>query len=152
MTQPLHGTITAVQTRPPLSCGEILLGLDVTTVVAQNAGTVTTLWHGTCVKGSRQLPTVTPPPVSPTLSGHVVAINGSSIIINIGSANGVETGMLFDLVHVKQLIDPVSHQVLTVKEKMGKMQIDAVSANAAVGHSVSGKAAVRIAVISEGVP
>ncbi len=41
------------------------LGLDVTTVVDQNSGTVTTLWHGTCAKASQQLPTVTPKPTNP---------------------------------------------------------------------------------------
>jgi hypothetical protein len=42
------------------------LSFDVTTVSEmpsyQNTGTVTTLWHGTCVKTSQQLPTVTPVP------------------------------------------------------------------------------------------
>ncbi len=85
-------------------------------------------------------------PVAPLLSGHIAAIDGSNIIIDIGQNVGVQVGQQFDIVKVKSLIDPTTHQVLHVNENMGRLQIDTVSSNAAVGHVISGKAAVRVTV------
>lgn len=83
------------------------------------------------------------------LSGHIAAIDGHDVIINIGSANGVQVGQTFDIVRLKSLIDPTTHQKLQVSENVGKLQIDSVSQNASVGHVVSGSAAVRLTVTAE---
>ncbi len=91
-------------------------------------------------------------PVALTLRGSIAAVDGGSVIINIGLNKGVAPGMIFDIVRVKSLIDPTTHQTLTVNENVGKLQVDTVSANAAVAHLVFGKAAVRLAVISEPAP
>ena len=88
-------------------------------------------------------------PAAPTLTGHIAAIDGHNVIINIGSNNGVEVGQTFDVVRVKSLVDPTTHQTLHVNENVGKLQIDSVSQNAAVGHIVAGTAAVRLTVTAE---
>jgi curli biogenesis system outer membrane secretion channel CsgG len=89
-------------------------------------------------------------PVAPTLTGHIAAIDGRNVIINLGSNNGVQIGQTFDIVRVKSLIDPTTHETLHVSENVGRLQIDSVSQNASVGHVVSGSAAVRLTVTSEG--
>jgi curli biogenesis system outer membrane secretion channel CsgG len=91
-------------------------------------------------------------PVAPTLRGHVAAVDGETIIINLGAGAGVEAGMIFDVIKTKSILDPDSHQTLSVDEQIGKLQIDTVSANASVGHMISGKAAPRVTVVSEPQP
>ncbi len=88
-------------------------------------------------------------PVAPALSGHIAAIDGRNIIINIGSNSGVQVGQTFDIVRVKSLIDPTTHQRLQVSENVGKLQIDSVNSTASVGHLVAGSAAVRLTVTLE---
>ena len=85
-------------------------------------------------------------PVAPAMSGHIAAIDGGNIIIDIGANLGVQAGQQFDIVKVKSLVDPTTHQVLHVNENIGRLQIDTVSSNASVGHVISGKAAVRMMV------
>jgi curli biogenesis system outer membrane secretion channel CsgG len=87
-------------------------------------------------------------PVAPALTGHVAAIDGRNVIIDLGSNNGVAVGQMFDIVKVKSLVDPSTHAVLHVNENVGRLQIDTVSQNASVGHVVSGNAAVRLTVTS----
>ncbi len=88
-------------------------------------------------------------PAAPVLSGHVAAIDGRNVIIDLGGNNGVAVGQMFDIVRVKSLIDPTTHATLHVDENVGKLQIDTVSQNASVGHVVSGSAAVRLTVTSQ---
>ncbi len=85
-------------------------------------------------------------PVAPLLSGHIAAIDGSNVIIDIGANVGVQVGQQFDIVKVKSLVDPTTHALLHVNENIGRLQIDTVSSNASVGHVISGKAAVRVTV------
>lgn len=86
----------------------------------------------------------------PTLRGQIAALDSGNVIVNIGSSKGVQSGMIFDVVKTKSMVDPTTHEVLTVDEKIGKIQIDSVNANASVAHIVSGKATVRANVVSEG--
>ena len=88
-------------------------------------------------------------PVAPALRGQIAAVDGRSIIINIGSNAGVQVGQMFDIVKVKSLVDPTTHAPLHVDENVGRLQIDTVSPSASVGHVVSGTAAVRLTVTSE---
>jgi hypothetical protein len=85
-------------------------------------------------------------PVAPALSGHIAAIDGRNVIIDIGQNVGVQVGQTFDIVMVKSLVDPTTHALLHVNENIGQLQIDTVSSNAAVGHVTSGRAAVRVMV------
>jgi curli biogenesis system outer membrane secretion channel CsgG len=88
-------------------------------------------------------------PVAPMLTGHIAAIDGRSVIINIGANAGVSPGAVFDIVKVKSLVDPTTHALLHVDENVGRLQIDTVSQTASVGHVISGTAAVRLTVTSE---
>ncbi len=88
-------------------------------------------------------------PTAPVLTGHVAAIDGRNVIIDLGSSSGVQIGQQFDIVKVKSLIDPTTHATLHVDENVGRLQIDTVSQNASVGHVVSGNAAVRLTVTSQ---
>ncbi|MBV8531366.1 MAG: hypothetical protein JO104_08615 [Candidatus Eremiobacteraeota bacterium] len=85
----------------------------------------------------------------PSIKGHVAAVQGGNIIISVGATQGVITGMYFDVVKTTTVIDPDSHQPLSVNETIGKIQIDSVSPNASVAHVVSGRAPVRVTVQSE---
>lgn len=88
-------------------------------------------------------------PATAALTGHIAAIDGANVIIDIGANRGVQPGQTFDIVKVKSLVDPTTHEMLHVNETVGKLQIDTVSQNASVGHVVSGHAAVRLMVVSE---
>jgi len=88
-------------------------------------------------------------PAAPLLTGHVAAIDGHNVIIDLGSNNGVAVGQIFDIVKTKSLIDPTTHATLHVNENVGKLQIDSVSQNASVGHAISGSVAVRLTVTAE---
>lgn len=91
-------------------------------------------------------------PVAPTVTGNIAAVDGTNIIINVGSSAGVAVGQYFDVIRTKSLVDPTTHAVLKVDETLGKIQIVSVSANAAVGRVVSGQVAVRLKVVSEPTP
>jgi curli biogenesis system outer membrane secretion channel CsgG len=88
-------------------------------------------------------------PAGSSLTGHIAAIDGHNVIINIGSNNGVQVGETFDIVRVKSLVDPTTHQTLHVTENVGQLQIDSVNANASVGHIIAGNAAVRLTVVAQ---
>lgn len=88
-------------------------------------------------------------PAAPALSGNIAAIDGRNVIINIGSGAGVQAGQIFDIVKVKSIVDPTTHALLHVNENVGRLQIDSVTQTAAVGHVISGTAAVRLTVTAE---
>jgi curli biogenesis system outer membrane secretion channel CsgG len=83
------------------------------------------------------------------IKGHIAAIDGSSIIISVGSQQGVAPGMYFDVIKTRSLVDPETHQTMTVDETIGKLQIDTVSPGASVAHVVSGRAPVKVNVVQE---
>ena len=86
---------------------------------------------------------------APSLTGHIAAIDGRNVIIDLGSNNGVQVGQTFDIVKSKSIVDPTTHAVLHVDEHVGTLQIDSVSQNASVGHVTSGTAAIRLKVTSQ---
>ena len=88
-------------------------------------------------------------PAPVTLSGHVLTVDSGNIILNLGTARGVQVGMYFDVVKVSQLRDPDSGRMLTVNETIGKIEIMSVSNDTSVGRLVSGKAVAGAAVTSE---
>jgi curli biogenesis system outer membrane secretion channel CsgG len=85
----------------------------------------------------------------PSIKGHIAALDGGNVIISVGSTQGVLTGMYFDVVKTTTVIDPTTHQPLSVNETIGKIQVDSVSPNASVAHVVSGRAPVRVSIQSE---
>jgi len=81
-------------------------------------------------------------PALPSLAGHVIEVDGSDVIINIGSSKGITVGQYFDVVKVKSIKDPDSGRMLNSYEPVGKIQITSVSAETSIGKKVSGTAAV----------
>ena len=77
-------------------------------------------------------------PAAPTLSGHIIEIDGADAIINIGQARGIAVGQYFDVIKTHQIRDPDSGKMLTTSLTIGKVQITSVSADTSVGHRVSG--------------
>lgn len=87
-------------------------------------------------------------PAGPALSGKVIAVDGKTFIINLGSSKGVAVGMFFDVVTVREIRDPDSGKMLTSRQTIGKIQIVSVDADTAVGQSVSGAGTVGATVQS----
>jgi curli biogenesis system outer membrane secretion channel CsgG len=81
-------------------------------------------------------------PAGPSLSGKVIAVDGKSLIINLGSSKGVAVGMYFDVMTVRSIRDPDSGNMLTSHQTIGKIQIVSVDTDTAVGQSVSGTGTV----------
>jgi hypothetical protein len=79
----------------------------------------------------------------------VIDVDGTNIIINIGSNKGVTVGAFFDVVKVKQIKDPDSGRMLTASETVGKIEIMTVSGDTAVGRVVSGHIVAGLSVVSE---
>jgi hypothetical protein len=88
-------------------------------------------------------------PAMPSLSGHIAAVDGRNVIIDLGANRGVQVGQTFDIIRAKSISDPTTHETLHVEEHVGTLQIDSVSTNAAVGHVISGTAAVRLMVTAQ---
>ena len=54
-------------------------------------------------------------PVQPTLNGHIAAVEpDGTVIINLGSADGVTEGEQFNMIKHQTIVDPESHQALSV--------------------------------------
>ncbi|MGA2394494.1 MAG: CsgG/HfaB family protein [Candidatus Lustribacter sp.] len=87
-------------------------------------------------------------PAGPSLTGKVIAADGKSLIINLGSTEGVAVGMYFDVMTVRQIRDADSGKVLTSHQTTGKMQIVSVDTDTAVGQTVNGTGAVGATVQS----
>ncbi|HTX60462.1 MAG TPA: CsgG/HfaB family protein [Verrucomicrobiae bacterium] len=88
-------------------------------------------------------------PIAPTLRGHIAAVESDgTVVINLGSDNGVTEGEQFTMIKRQTIIDPESHQALSVDKTMGILQIDSVSSKASIGHVIDGKAATLLDVVS----
>jgi len=88
-------------------------------------------------------------PAGPILAGHVLQAEGTDIILNIGSAKGVQVGMFFDVLRVKQVKDPDSGRMLTINQHVGTIQVTSVSADTSEAKLMSGKALARDTVQSQ---
>lgn len=88
-------------------------------------------------------------PAPPSLTGRVLDVDGTNIVINMGSAKGVTVGAFFDVVKSKQLKDPDSGRMVTSHVTVGKIQIMTVSTDTAVGRLVAGKIVAGESVVSE---
>jgi curli biogenesis system outer membrane secretion channel CsgG len=81
-------------------------------------------------------------PAAPAISGHVIASDSGGIILNVGTNKGVQNGMFFDIVKVRQIKDPDSGKMLSISSPTGKVQVTQVNADSAVATRVSGVIAV----------
>jgi hypothetical protein len=84
-----------------------------------------------------------------SISGRVIASDSSGIILNIGNAKGVQSGMFFDVVRMRSIKDPDSGKLLNVAAATGKVQITQVNADSAVATRIAGAIAVGEKVQSE---
>jgi curli biogenesis system outer membrane secretion channel CsgG len=83
------------------------------------------------------------------INGRIIASDSGGIILNVGSAKGVQTGMFFDVMQVRSIKDPDSGKMLSVASSTGKVQITQVNADSAVAVKVSGTITVGEKVQSE---
>lgn len=77
-------------------------------------------------------------PVMPSITGHIIAIDGGNYILNIGSSNGVAVGAYFDVIKVMQVRDPGSGRYLRVNEPTGQLEVMSVGGQTAIARKVSG--------------
>lgn len=85
----------------------------------------------------------------PALSGRVIANDSGGIVLNIGSAKGVQSGMFFDVMRLREIKDPDSGKMLAVSSATGKVQITQVNADSAIAVKVAGTIEVGEKVQSE---
>jgi curli biogenesis system outer membrane secretion channel CsgG len=83
------------------------------------------------------------------INGRVIASDSSGIVLNIGSAKGVQNGMFFDVVRLREIKDPDSGKMLSVSSATGKVQITQVNADSAIAVKVAGTIEVGEKVQSE---
>ncbi len=81
-------------------------------------------------------------PAPAAITGRVIAADSGGIILNIGSAKGVQNGMFFDVVRERQIKDPDSGKMLSVSASTGKVQVTQVNADSAVATRVEGVVSV----------
>lgn len=74
----------------------------------------------------------------PAVTGKIIAVDGGSYIVNIGSAQGVTVGQYLDVLRVRQIKDPDSGKLLTSRVPLGKIQITSVEAQTSVGTALPG--------------
>jgi hypothetical protein len=80
-------------------------------------------------------------PSGPAVHGRILTIDGDDIVINAGTDAGLATGMMLNVISVKQLKDPDSGKMITSEIPKGVIQVVSVTKTSAVAKLVSGKAA-----------
>jgi len=73
-----------------------------------------------------------------TISGRVIASDSGGIILNIGNAKGVQSGMFFDVIRMRSIKDPDSGKLLSVAAPTGKVQVTQVNTDSAVATRIAG--------------
>jgi len=86
---------------------------------------------------------------APAIRGRIISIDGESIILNIGSTQGVQPEMFFNVVSVKYIRDPDSGRTLQTTIPKGQIQITSVDTNTAIAKKVSGSIGVGLTVTSQ---
>jgi curli biogenesis system outer membrane secretion channel CsgG len=86
---------------------------------------------------------------APTISGKILAEDDGSYVLNIGSDNGVQKGMTFDTLDVKQLTDPDTKKTIISEIPRGTIQVISVTKDSSVAKKISGSVKVRQSVKSE---
>ncbi len=80
-------------------------------------------------------------PVMPSITGHIIAVDGGNYILNVGQNRGVSVGAYFDVVKVMHIHDPGTGALLTVNEPTGTLEVMSVSGQTAIARRVSGSPA-----------
>ena len=77
----------------------------------------------------------------PVITAHVLTVEGSDVVINKGSADGIAEGMYFDVFSTKSVTDPDTHRLTTVKMKKGTIQVVSADSHQSQCKVVSGSVA-----------
>jgi len=72
------------------------------------------------------------------VSGQVVLVDGSTIVINVGAKSNVTVGMVFDAFKTREIKDPTSGNTLVTKIPAGQVKVISVSDDSSVVSVVSG--------------
>jgi curli biogenesis system outer membrane secretion channel CsgG len=77
-------------------------------------------------------------PSGPAVTGRVVAKDGDSYVLNVGSSKSVSVGMIFDAFDVKEYLDPDSHKTMSTEIPRGTIQVTSVTADSSLAKKISG--------------
>jgi len=83
---------------------------------------------------------------APAVTGKIIEVDGDSVILNIGSDQGVQPEMFFNVVSVKYIRDPDTGKMLQSTINKGEVQIVSVDAHTSVAKRVSGSASSGLTV------
>jgi hypothetical protein len=89
-------------------------------------------------------------PAAAAVTGRVLEIDGTSIILNVGTSKGVTVGMYFDVMKVKHIKDPDSGNTLTVNETVGTIEVMSTQADSSIARKVTGTPVAGEIVQSQG--
>jgi curli biogenesis system outer membrane secretion channel CsgG len=84
------------------------------------------------------------------VNGRILEVDGTNIILNIGTAKGVTVGMYFDVMKVKHIKDPDTGNMLTVNETVGTIEVMSTQADSSIARKVTGTPAAGYIVQSQG--
>jgi curli biogenesis system outer membrane secretion channel CsgG len=76
------------------------------------------------------------------ISGHIIGIDGDSIITNIGTNKGAAVGMMLNVYDVRSMRDPDSGKMISTEIQRATIQIISASADSSVAKGVSGHARI----------
>jgi hypothetical protein len=96
------------------------------------------------VAAAPSLPATVAPPRAP-VAGLVADVSGDQLILNVGSAQGVQVGDVLAVSHAgRQIKDPATGKVLrSIDTPLGQVTITSVDASSAVG-TFSGPGTVAV--------
>jgi curli biogenesis system outer membrane secretion channel CsgG len=83
--------------------------------------------------------TLTSAPAGPSINALIIALDGTNAILNKGSADGVTSGMYFNVFHEISAKDPATNQMLVTDVPDGTVQVISVSEHSCVARTVTGK-------------
>lgn len=81
-------------------------------------------------------------PAGPSLTGTIIAIVGSNVILNLGSADGITQGMFLNAFQRVTATDPTTHRSLTTDVPNGQIQVISVDAHSSVARELAGQSKV----------
>ena len=149
MTGQIVQSFADEQTRKGTSWGAVGFGGGVGGAYGNSQFVNSTIGHLINDEAARILEKIDPEklvatmPVVTKVSGRVIMNDAGSIVINAGTVKGVVTGMMFEVLRVRQIKDPDTGKMLAARVPIGRIEITSVSADSAVGRIKSGTAEVN---------
>ncbi len=81
-------------------------------------------------------------PAGPSLTATVIAIAGTNVILDLGSADGITQGMYLNAFQRVTATDPTTGRSLTTDVPNGQLQIISVDAHSSVAREITGQSKV----------